>query len=79
MAKEFDYFEWTAELCKALGEDPKKVRSITIRLGFDERAIATIEKYVYKEDGNGGFLEVIKKVAWQEEKEECSCENCEAE
>jgi hypothetical protein len=55
------YGAWTVELYKALGEEPKLCRSITIQINVDSAVIATIEKYV---DSKSDILEVIQKVAW---------------
>ncbi len=69
MAKMSGTDPWVHELCLALGEDPKGVKSITIRIAVGEIVSATIEKYVDRE--NTHFLETIRKVGWKEQP--CHC------
>lgn len=58
---DFEVQEWTRELCKALGLDPKVTRSITIRCAAGGVPVATAEVYL---TGNRGVVGVIERVAW---------------
>jgi hypothetical protein len=48
------------ELCKAIGEEPQEVRSITLHCSFDDIVSVTIEKMISAEDGKK-VVEVVRK------------------
>jgi hypothetical protein len=58
--------EWASELCKALGEDPDKVRSIDMHLESGKSVVFSIQKLLPPENG-ARLIQTIKKVSWVEE------------
>lgn len=68
MAKIAGCSDWGRELCRAFGEDPNDVSSITLVSVPDAAVAVTIEKYV--DSRNEKVLKTIRKVAWVEEPEE---------
>ena len=65
MKKMYGHGEWAADLCRAFGEEPSEVRSITLHIEPDDAVYVTVSKFVDGE--NRKIIELIQKVAWVSE------------
>ncbi len=69
MARIISGLDIGVEICKALGLEANRTKSVTIKIESNDIVRAEVVQYVYGEELNK-VIEVLKKYHWEEDKDE---------